>query len=72
MGRGRPLQPLEISPTVRGELESLARSLTLPHGLVRRAEIVLLCADGVSNEVVAEMLGTTRATVGKWRERFRL
>lgn len=71
MARGRPLQPLTITPAARTELESLARSRSLPHGLVRRAEIVLLCADGVSNEVVAEMLGTTRTTVGKWRERFR-
>ena len=69
--RGRPLQPLEMSSETRMELESLARSRTLSHGHVTRAQMVLLCADGVSNDVVADMLGTTRATVGKWRERFR-
>ena len=71
MDRGRPLRPLEISAEVRGELESLAHSRTLPYGLVRRAEIVLLSADGISNDVVADMLNTTGATVGRWRERFR-
>ncbi len=71
MPRGRPLQPFDLGVGAREELESLARSRSLPHGLVCRAEIVLLCADGVGNEVVADMLGTTRTTVGKWRERFR-
>jgi putative transposase len=65
------MQPLALGPEVRAELASLARSRTLPHGLVRRAKIVLLCAEGVSNTAVAEQLGVTRPTVGTWRERFR-
>jgi putative transposase len=32
---------------------------------------VLLCAQGLDNGTVAEMLDSTRQTVGKWRERFR-
>jgi putative transposase len=71
MGQGRPLQPLALGHEVHAELTSLARSRTLPHDLVRRAKIVLLCAEGVSNTVVAEQLGVTRPTVGTWRERFR-
>jgi len=71
MGQGRPLQPLALGPEVHTELTSLARSRTLPHDLVRRAQIVLLCAEGVSNTVVAAQLGVTRPTVGTWRERFR-
>lgn len=71
MGQGRPMQPLTVGPEVRAELTSLAHSRTLPHDLVRRAKIVLLCAEGVSNTVVAERLGVTRPTVGSWRERFR-
>ena len=42
MSRGRPLKPLEVSQGAREELESLVRS----RRLVRRAEIVLLCAPG--------------------------
>jgi len=71
MGMGRPLRPLEVSADTRAELRSLARSRSLPAGLVSRAEIVLLCADGVDNKTVAETVGTSRQTVGKWRERFR-
>lgn len=68
---GRPLQPLKVSPHARSELESLSRARSLPAGLVQRARIVLRCDDGLSNHEVAEELGTSRQTVGKWRERFR-
>ena len=71
MPRGRPLKALEVSQGAREELESLVRSHSLPAGLVRRAEIVLLCADGLDNKTVAERVRTSRQTVGKWRERFR-
>lgn len=67
----RPLQTLEVSPQARKELESLARSRSLPAGLVQRARIVLRCDDGLTNRQVAEELATSRQTVGKWRERFR-
>ena len=49
----------------------MARSRSLPVGLVRRAEIVLLCANGLDNRTVAERARVNRRTVGKWRERFR-
>ena len=71
MPRGRPLKALEVSQGAREELESLVRSRSLPAGLVRRAEIVLLCAGGLDNKAVAERVRTSRQTVGKWRERFR-
>ena len=71
MDRGRPLKPLEVSGSTREELESLSRSLSLAAGLVSRAKIVLLCADGFDNKAVVEEVGTSRQTVGKWRERFR-
>ena len=71
MSRGRPLKALEVSQGAREELESLVRSRSLPAGLVRRAEIVLLCAGGMDNKAVAERVRTSRQTVGKWRERFR-
>ena len=71
MDRGHPLKPLEVSGSTREELESLSRSLSLAAGLLSRAKIVLLCADGFDNKAVAEEVGTSRQTVGKWRERFR-
>ncbi len=71
MPRGRPLKPLEISRDTREELESIMRSSSMPAGLVRRAEIVLLCADGLTNSTVASRVRVSGQTVGKWRERFR-
>ena len=50
--------------------ESIANSRSLAHGLVRRAEIVLLTADGWPNQAISRALGVTRATVGTWRQRF--
>ena len=70
MVTGRPLTPLELSPSDRERLESMAKSRSLSHGLVRRAEIILLAAEGGPNEAVAAAVGVTRATVGKWRRRF--
>ena len=70
MTLGRPLAPLELTESDREQLASMARSRSLPHGLVRRAEIVLLAAEGWPNEALAAMVGVTRATVGKWRQRF--
>ena len=49
----------------------MARSRSLPAGLVSRARIVLLCAEGLDNSAVAARLRVSRQTVGRWRERFR-
>ena len=71
MRRGRPpLKALTLTSEAREELESLAHSRTLPHGHVRRAKIVLMCSDGLNNEAVAEKVGLSRQSVGKWRTRF--
>ena len=70
MARGRPLTPLALTDDQRDQLASVTRSTTMPHGLVQRARIVLLCADGLSNKEVAERVGVTQMTVGKWRRRF--
>ena len=70
MRLGRPLVPLELSEQTREQLQSMVNSRSLPHGLVRRAEIVLLAADGWPNQAIAHSLGASPATVGKWRKRF--
>ena len=71
MTRGRRLEPLELNSEALDELKSFAGSRPLPHGLVRRAKIVLLSHEGLNNTAVAKQLGITRATVGTWRERYR-
>ena len=66
----RPLAPLHITDEERSELRGWARRPTTAQATALRARIVLLCAEGVSNQDVAEELGVNRVTVGKWRKRF--
>ena len=70
MALGRPLSPLTLTPSARQELERFAGSRTLPHGLVRRARIILLSAEGLSNKAVAGRVGLSNVMVGVWRRRF--
>ncbi len=70
MARGRPLQPLNISDEVHDQLESLSRSRSMSHALVRRAKIVLMSDCGLTNQEIAERVGLSGASVGKWRRRF--
>jgi len=69
-GEGRPKAVLVLSAEQRAQLESMASSRSLPAGLVTRVRIVLLSAAGKMNQEIAQQLGLTNATVGKWRRRF--
>ncbi len=68
MGRPKPL--LELSADEGEELRGFAASRSLPHALVSRAKLVLWSGDGLSNSEIATRLGWSKATVGKWRQRF--
>jgi len=70
MPRGRPIAPLVLSDDEKSHLLSLAKSRSLPHGLVQRARIVLACAEGEANAAIARRMHLTNATVGKWRKRY--
>ena len=70
MSIGRPKRELILNDDERFQLSSLARSRTLPNSLVGRAKLVLWSAEGESNSDIANRLGWTKATVGKWRRRF--
>jgi putative transposase len=70
MAMGRPKAELVLSEEEQAQLQSLARSRSLPAALVQRANIVLACAAGATKRAVAQRFGTTNATVGKWRRRF--
>jgi DNA-binding CsgD family transcriptional regulator len=63
-------RPIELSSKQRIELERMVRSQTLEVRAVRRAQIVLLAADGMGNREIAAALGIGRVQVGRWRERF--
>lgn len=68
--RGRPKAELVLSAEQRAALERWARRPKTAQALAVRARIVLRCAGGLSNELVASELGVHAATVGKWRRRF--
>lgn len=61
---------VELTDTERQELESRVRKYTSPYRDVVRAKVVLLAAQGLSNDIIASRLDTPRQIVSKWRKRF--
>ena len=63
MAQGRPKKPVVLQEEERLQLSAVANSRSLPHGLVMRARIVLLAADGLANAEIAEKLGFSQQSV---------
>ena len=61
---------LPLTPEDRRQLESWARSKTLPARIVERSRILLLLADGVGVRPTADQLQVGYNTVRRWRDRF--
>jgi len=70
MKTGRPRIPIMLSQTEALELEAIAGSRSLPYGLVTRAKIVLMSAQGLANRDIAAKLGYRTQSVISWRKRF--
>ena len=70
MSLGRPKAALELTAGEEQELAGFAASRSLAHALVARAKVVLWSAEGHSNSEIATRLRWSKATVGKWRQRF--
>lgn len=51
-------------------MESWLRSRSVKAGLVKRARMVLLAADGVANQEIADRVDASRTTVIQWRTRY--
>jgi hypothetical protein len=54
----------------RVELTRRANKYTLPYFAVSRARMILLAAQGLSNDEIANRLDTPRKVVSMWRKRF--
>ena len=67
MPRGRPLPPLVLDDDQREQLQAVARSTSLPHGLVLRARMILASAEGLTNRAVAERVGAAPTLPGTRR-----
>jgi transposase/DNA-binding CsgD family transcriptional regulator len=67
---GRPKAPLILTDDERQTLTRWSRRAKSSQALALRCRIVLACATGATNKQVAEQLGLSLPTVGKWRSRF--
>jgi transposase len=61
---------LALTDREREQLVRWERRRESSQALALRSRIVLACAQGRSNTEVAEAVGVTASTVGKWRRRF--
>src|SRR5215510_7245757 len=61
---------LLLRPGDESKLTSLIRSSTVEAGVVQRARIVLLAAEGVPNAEIGRRVGVSRPTVIQWRNRY--
>jgi hypothetical protein len=61
---------ISLSKPEGQELRRRAAQYTLPYFQVQRAKMILLAADGLSNDQIASRLDTRREVVSMWRKRF--
>jgi putative transposase len=66
----RPATVIELSTGERAELERMVTSRTIERRMAERARIVLMAAEGEETVRIAQELGTSAATVCRWRKRF--
>ena len=67
---GRPAAVVELSEAEREQLLCWSRRAKSAQALALRSRVVLACADGLSNNEVAEKLQVSTSMVTKWRTRF--
>lgn len=68
--RGRRAQPIQLTEEQQAILEALVRSSITPQRVVERARVILLAAQGETNENIAKSLGRDYRVAAKWRKRW--
>ena len=71
MSGPRSARVVDLSDEERATLEALTRRTTVAAGLVRRARMVLLAADGMPLDRIARAVGADRTIVRTWVDRYR-
>ena len=69
MPRSSPFQ-IRLSSVEAAELHRRASKYTLPYFQVQRAKMILLAAEGLTNDEIAGRLDMGRDVVSMWRKRF--
>ena len=64
------VDPVVLSGEERSELERRCRAHTSSQRMVRRARVILLCAQGDALAQIATVVGMDQHQVGVWRKRF--
>jgi DNA-binding CsgD family transcriptional regulator len=67
-----PHYEIQLSAAEQQALQGLQRAGKTPQQTVRRVSILLLAHEGLSNQAIADQVGTSRNLVQKWRKRFAL
>jgi transposase len=67
---GRPTVELVLSQAELEQLQTWSRRRKTAQALAVRARIILLCAEGLSNNEVAARYAISKQMVCKWRSRF--
>jgi transposase len=67
---GRPKAEVTLTDAERSELTRAVRAASSSQAYAMRCRIILASADGATNTAIADELGVSMPTVGKWRSRF--
>lgn len=67
---GRPTVPIVLSEEERAAIAAAMRPAKAEQRIVRRAQALLMMADGVPGTDIARVLGVHVRTVQDWRRRF--
>ena len=67
---GRPTVPILLSAEARAAIAASMRPAKAEQRVVRRAQALLMMADGVPGTDIARVLGVHVRTVQEWRRRF--
>ena len=70
MPLGRPVAQIILTPLEKEKLTLISQRRTAQQQEAQRARIILLCAEGLTNQEVARREKVCLPTVGKWRSRF--